>query len=113
MSSRATRCASRAYLRSASDTTQVSDDEARKYFEAHRDEFTRNGMPLAFEEAEADAGSGRRRRVAHDRRAVAARPARALRGGDRYEPVSATRRTSSELKPAWLTIGATLLRRRR
>lgn len=36
-------------------TTQVSEDEARKYFEAHRDEFTRNGQPLSFEEAAADA----------------------------------------------------------
>jgi hypothetical protein len=34
---------------------QVGEDEARKYFEEHRDEFTRNGKPLAFEEAAADA----------------------------------------------------------
>jgi hypothetical protein len=36
-------------------SSQVGEDEARKYFEAHRDEFTRNGMPLAFEEVQADA----------------------------------------------------------
>ena len=34
---------------------QVSEDEARKYFDEHRDEFTRNGKPLTFEEAAADA----------------------------------------------------------
>ena len=34
---------------------QVGEDEARKYFEAHREEFTRNGMPLTFEEASAEA----------------------------------------------------------
>ena len=34
--------------------TQVGEEEARKYFESHRDEFTRNGMPLTFEEAAAD-----------------------------------------------------------
>jgi len=34
---------------------QVGEDEARKYFEAHREEFTRNGMPLTFEEAAAEA----------------------------------------------------------
>jgi len=33
---------------------QVGEDEARKYFEAHRDEFTRNGMPVTFEEVAAD-----------------------------------------------------------
>jgi broad specificity phosphatase PhoE len=35
--------------------TQVSEEEARKYFEEHRNEFTRNGMPPAFEEAAAEA----------------------------------------------------------
>ena len=34
---------------------QVGEDEARKYFDEHRDEFTRNGTPLTFEEAAADA----------------------------------------------------------
>jgi hypothetical protein len=34
---------------------QVGEEEARKYFESHRDEFTRNGMPVTFEEAAADA----------------------------------------------------------
>jgi hypothetical protein len=34
---------------------QVGEDEARKYFDAHREEFTRNGMPLTFEEASAEA----------------------------------------------------------
>ncbi len=33
---------------------QVGEDEARKYFEAHRDEFTRNGMPVTFDEVAAD-----------------------------------------------------------
>jgi Asp-tRNA(Asn)/Glu-tRNA(Gln) amidotransferase A subunit family amidase len=36
-------------------TAQVGEEEARKYFEGHRDEFTRNGMPLTFEEAAAEA----------------------------------------------------------
>lgn len=34
---------------------QVSEEEARKYFEAHRNEFTRDGKALTFEEASADA----------------------------------------------------------
>ena len=34
---------------------QVGEDEARKYFDEHRDEFTRNGKPLTFEEAPPDA----------------------------------------------------------
>jgi hypothetical protein len=44
--------------------SQVSEDEARKYFEAHRDQFTRNGMPLTFEEAATEA----RQRAAAERR---------------------------------------------
>jgi hypothetical protein len=36
-------------------SAQVGEEEARKYFDAHREEFTRNGMPLTFEEAAADA----------------------------------------------------------
>lgn len=36
-------------------SAQVGEEEARKYFDAHRDEFTRDGMPLTFEEAAADA----------------------------------------------------------
>jgi len=36
-------------------TTPVSEDEARKYFEEHRDQFTRNGTSLTFEEAAAEA----------------------------------------------------------
>jgi hypothetical protein len=36
-------------------SAQVGEEEARKYFDAHRDEFTRNGMPLTFEEAAAEA----------------------------------------------------------
>jgi hypothetical protein len=35
-------------------SAQVSEEEARKYFESHRDEFTSNGMPLTFEEAAAE-----------------------------------------------------------
>ncbi len=80
---------------------QVGEDEARKYFEAHREEFTRNGMPLTFEEAAAEA----RQRAAATRvqgavSAVAAGFARALGCRARHEPVRATRSTSSELKPA-------------
>jgi hypothetical protein len=44
--------------------SQVSEEEARKYFEAHRDQFTRNGMPLTFEDAAAEA----RQRAAAERR---------------------------------------------
>jgi hypothetical protein len=36
-------------------SAQVGEEDARKYFDAHRDEFTRNGMPLTFEEAAAEA----------------------------------------------------------
>jgi hypothetical protein len=36
-------------------SAQVSEEEARKYFETHRDEFTRDGKALTFEEAEAEA----------------------------------------------------------
>ena len=39
-------------------TTQVSEEEARKYFEAHRDRFTRNGEALTFEQAAAEARQG-------------------------------------------------------
>jgi hypothetical protein len=35
--------------------SQVSEDEARKYFEEHRDQFTRGDMPPAFEEVAAAA----------------------------------------------------------
>jgi len=41
----------------------VGEDEARRYFEEHRAEFTRDGTPLTFEEAEAEA----RRRAAESR----------------------------------------------
>jgi hypothetical protein len=44
-------------------SAQVSEDEARKYFDAHRDQFTRNGQALSFEEAAADA----RQRAAAER----------------------------------------------
>ena len=44
--------------------SQVSEEDARKYFEAHREQFTRNGMPLTFEEASAEA----RQRAAAERR---------------------------------------------
>jgi hypothetical protein len=36
-------------------SAQVGEEEARKYFESHREEFTRNGMPLTFEEAATEA----------------------------------------------------------
>ena len=48
-------------------TTPVSEDEARKYFEEHRDQFTRNGTMLTFEEAAAEA----RQRAAAERLARA------------------------------------------
>jgi hypothetical protein len=35
--------------------SQVGEEEARKYFDEHRDEFIRDGKPLAFEEAVAEA----------------------------------------------------------
>ena len=35
-------------------SAQVGEEEARKYFDAHRDEFTRNGAPVAFEDVAAD-----------------------------------------------------------
>jgi hypothetical protein len=44
--------------------SQISEEEARKYFEAHRDQFTRDGKPLAFEDAVAEA----RQRAAAERR---------------------------------------------
>ncbi len=44
--------------------SQVSEEDARKYFEAHRDQFTRNGMPLTFEEGATEA----RQRAAAERR---------------------------------------------
>ena len=48
-------------------TTPVSEDEARKYFEEHRDQFTRNGTLMTFEEAAAEA----RQRAAAERLARA------------------------------------------
>jgi hypothetical protein len=44
--------------------SQVSEEEARKYFEAHRDQFTRNGTPVTFEEVATEA----RQRAAAERR---------------------------------------------
>jgi hypothetical protein len=44
-------------------SAQVSEEEARKYFEEHRAEFTRDGAPLAFEDVSAEA----RRRAATSR----------------------------------------------
>ena len=44
-------------------SAQVGEEEARRYFEEHRSEFTRDGMPLTFEEAAAEA----RRRAAESR----------------------------------------------
>jgi len=39
-------------------TVQVSDDDARRYFEAHPGEFMRDGMPLRFEDVEEAARRG-------------------------------------------------------
>ena len=39
-------------------TTQVSEEEARKYFDANRDRFARNGQALTFEQAAAEARQG-------------------------------------------------------
>jgi len=36
-------------------SAQVGEEEARKYFDAHRDEFTRNGVTATFEEVAAEA----------------------------------------------------------
>lgn len=36
-------------------SAQVGEEEARKYFETHRDEFTRDGKLLTFEEVEGEA----------------------------------------------------------
>jgi hypothetical protein len=35
--------------------TIVGEDDARRYYDEHKEQFTRNGMPIAFEDAEADA----------------------------------------------------------
>jgi hypothetical protein len=43
----------RAYIAQRFGTTvQVTEDEARRYYEEHLDDFTRNGVRIAFEEAE-------------------------------------------------------------
>ena len=44
-------------------SAQVTEDEARKYYDEHPAEFTRNGVQIAFEEAEAEA----RRRASAER----------------------------------------------
>jgi Asp-tRNA(Asn)/Glu-tRNA(Gln) amidotransferase A subunit family amidase len=44
-------------------STQVSEEEARKYFDDHREEFSRDGKPLSFEDVSAEA----RRRAASSR----------------------------------------------
>lgn len=48
-------------------SAQVSPQEARDYYEANRQQFTRNGVPRPFEDVEADARQGasaeRRRRL--------------------------------------------------
>ena len=104
---------------------QVTEDEARKYYEEHPAEFTRDGVRIAFEEAEPVA---RQRASAERLRSTIDKWVRDLRtrsevvivgaggnvnGSSVYEPPIATRSTSIELNPAWLMIGATLLRRRR
>jgi len=48
-------------------STQVTEEDARKYFEEHRDQFTRNGEPLTFEQAAAEA----RQRASAERQAKA------------------------------------------
>ena len=48
-------------------TTQVTEEDARKYFEEHRDQFTRNGEALTFEQAAAEA----RQRASAERQAKA------------------------------------------
>jgi hypothetical protein len=46
----------RAYIAQRFGTSvQVTEDEARKYYEEHPDEFTREGVRMSFEEAEAAA----------------------------------------------------------
>lgn len=48
---------------------QVTEDEARKYYEEHPNEFTRDGVRMAFEDADADArqrASAERLRVTID-----------------------------------------------
>ena len=46
----------RAYVAQRFGTTaQVTVDEARKYYEEHPDEFTRDGVRMPFEQAEAEA----------------------------------------------------------
>jgi len=50
-------------------TAQVTEDEARKYYDDHPDEFTRNGARIPFEEAESAArqrASAERLRVTID-----------------------------------------------
>ncbi len=44
-------------------SVQVTDDEARRYYEAHPQEFTRDARPIPFEEAE----QGARRRASDER----------------------------------------------
>jgi hypothetical protein len=54
----------RAYVRQRfANNAQVTEDEARKYFDEHPGEFTHDGMRLSFEEAAADA----RRRASDER----------------------------------------------
>ncbi len=48
-------------------STQVTEEDARKYFEEHRDQFTRNGEALTFEQAAAEA----RQRASAERQAKA------------------------------------------
>jgi hypothetical protein len=61
----------RAYVAQRFGTTaQVTADEARKYYDEHPDEFTRDGVRMPFEEAEAEArqrASAERLRVTIDR----------------------------------------------
>ena len=103
-------------------TTLLSEEEVLQYYRIHPEEFTQNGRLIPFGEAEPTA----RQRAAAERRAstiasVAARLAESCGDRDRqgigrsgnHVPTIATRSTSSPLKPAWLTIGATLLPRRR
>lgn len=57
-------------------TTQVSDEEVAQYYRAHPEEFTRNGVPIPFAEAELAA---RQRASAERRRLTIAQWMRDLR----------------------------------
>ncbi len=87
----------RAYVAQRFGTAvQVTEDEARKYYEEHPDEFTRDGVRIVFEEAEPVA---RQRASAERSRSTIEKWVRDLRGRSEVVIVGADRSAAPPTNP--------------